>query len=115
MEEEYALLRAVVQSRAILSLGLACFHWTPLTSNNITTTPTTGGRGSECTTSTVQGQGSYLGVEVQVFNVWLLNQHSYTVDPSSAKFLVAHGFDFNKQFSQGLPYIPPSARAEVGL
>ena len=54
-------------------------------------------------------------LEVQVFNVWLLCDRPYTIDPSSAKFLVAHGFDFNKQFSLGLSYTPPEARNKVGV
>ncbi len=73
------MLREVVSSYAIVSMGVACFQWQPASSNAV-----------PC--------------RAEVFNILLLSQHSYTVDPSSAKFLLKHGFDFNKQLRHGLPY-----------
>ena len=70
-------------------MGVACFQWQP-SSGDIQTTS-----------------------NVEVFNIWLLSQHSYTIDPSSAKFLIDHGFDFNKQFRLGLPYTPAHANSKV--
>ena len=52
-------------------------------------------------------------LEARVFNVCLLTQQPFVTDPSSAQFLISHGFDFNKQYSVGLPYCPPSARTKV--
>ena len=101
MEEQYEELCEVVSSRAIVSLGVACFKWEE--------TP------NKSEVTTIAAECSCPGVGVQVFNVCLLSQHAYTIDPSSAKFLVAHGFDFNKQISLGLPYTPPAARTKVGV
>ena len=46
-------------------------------------------------------QSKYL---VQTFNIPLLCTESYVVDPAALKFLIAHNFDFNAQYSRGLPY-----------
>ena len=91
MEDHYQFLNTVVTSRAILSLGLACFKWSEL---------------DGCTSSAVP-------LHAEVYNVWLLIQQPFLTDPSSAKFLIKHGFDFNKQYSLGLPYLPPAARTKV--
>lgn len=81
LEDRYKVLREVAETRAVLSLGVACFQWGACDSGHV-----------DC--------------RVEVFNVWLLCQESYTIDPSSATFLLQHGFDFNKQFARGLPYSP---------
>ena len=91
MEEHYQKLCAVVTSRAILSLGVACFKWSNSGFSKTGPVP----------------------LEARVFNVWLLTQQPFVTDPSSAQFLILHGFDFNKQYSVGLPYCPPSARTKV--
>lgn len=41
---------------------------------------------------------------VQTYNIMALCQEEYVVEPSSLKFLVEHGFDFNKQYSCGVGY-----------
>lgn len=74
-------MRNVTDQYAVLSLGVACFQW------------------GSCDPSGVN-------CLVEVFNVWLMCQEPYMIDPSSASFLLQHGFDFNKQFAKGLPYNP---------
>lgn len=93
MEDHYQCLSAVVTSRAILSLGLACFKWS---------------KTGLCSAGPVP-------LMVEVYNIWLLIQQPFLTDPNSAQFLVNHGFDFNKQYSKGLPYLPPAARTEVRI
>ena len=88
LEDRYKVLREVAETHAVLSLGVACFQWGACDSGHV-------------------------DWRVEVFNVWLLCQEPYTIDPSSATFLLQHGFDFNKQFAKGLPYSPNSGEVSV--
>ena len=41
---------------------------------------------------------------MRTFNVAALCSEDYSVEPLALRFLVEHGFDFQKQYSLGVPY-----------
>lgn len=91
MDERYRNMCDVAKTRSIIALGLSCFQYLPI---NI---------GAQ--------NNNFLS---QTFNFLLLSSQEYTVDPSSLKFLVDHGFDFNAQYSLGLQYEANSEKVSWG-
>ncbi|XP_013782965.1 target of EGR1 protein 1-like [Limulus polyphemus] len=98
IEDRYKAIAEAVSSRAIISLGLSCFR---LSTNDDTSKNQEHCNGEECSKNNFEKSFRFL---VQTFNILVLCSEDYTVEPDSLKFLVDHGFDFNRQYSLGLPY-----------
>lgn len=87
IDERYLSICEVAKTRSIISLGLSCFkrQHEPDSDDHVTETNTS----------------TFL---VQTFNIFVLCSETYVVEPLALQFLVSHGFDFNRQYAQGLPY-----------
>ncbi len=46
----------------------------------------------------------YCSYDVQTFNLVTLCSEDYIVEPGALKFLVEHGFDFQRQYAKGIQY-----------
>ena len=101
MDDRYSGICDIAKSRSVLSVGLSCFrlhsHQTGMLSRR-----TDGENRSQTEMKTPRV--TELEYQVQTFNIMTLCSEEYVVDPASLKFLVHHGFDFNKQYAKGIPY-----------
>uniref|UniRef100_T1J7G0 Target of EGR1 protein 1 n=1 Tax=Strigamia maritima TaxID=126957 RepID=T1J7G0_STRMM len=92
VEERYKAICMAAKSRSIISFGISCFQ---LRHDQ---------RKSE------KESWNYL---VQTFNLTALCTDEYVVEPEALQFLVGHGFDFNKQYTQGIPYYKGNDRCNL--
>ncbi|KAI0217885.1 Target of EGR1 protein 1 [Lamellibrachia satsuma] len=103
IDDRYAVICELARSHSIISLGLSCFKLQGTTlSTSQTDTDDCVSPGDTVTVG--PGKNRQFKYLVQSFNIPLLCSESYVVDPSALKFLVGHKFDFNTQYSRGLPY-----------
>lgn len=76
IEDRYIALAEVAKTHAITAVGLSLY------------------------------QKSSTGYIVTNFHFVMLCMKEHTISPSSISFLVEHGFDFNDQYKNGIPYMP---------
>lgn len=101
LEDRYKNICETTKSRSILAIGLSCFQQM---------SPSPAANQSECSSGCRSESRSFrinqsgTSFIVQTFNILLLCEDEFVVEPLSLKFLIHHGFDFNRQFDKGLPY-----------
>lgn len=115
IEDRFRNISDTAKSRSILSLGISCFKLlsTPQISVNqpldksVCQSDITDQSYDSCDINQSgdsigsQSKCSYL---VQTFNILVLCDEDYVVEPASLRFLVQHGFDFNRQYEKGVSY-----------
>lgn len=99
LDIRYQNLAEVAKSYAVIAFGLSCFSC-----NSVSSISVQDGKGEEQIRS-----HDYM---VQTYNVLTMCSDPFTVDCSSLKFLLNHGFDFNKLYSKGTPYYKGCDRQE---
>lgn len=93
----------MAKSHSLLSIGLSCFKLQGVQQTTVIKDSPTDVAQSD-TAGEGLGSVKQWAFSVQTFNVVLLCSEDYLVEPASLKFLVEHGFDFNKQYSSGVTY-----------
>ena len=96
IDERYAHLRRIAQTRAIVSLGVACFARTD------------GGDGAA-----PDGSSKAACYRASTFAFALLCAQPHTLEPGAARFLCDHGFDFNSQYATGIAYEPAGSAKDA--
>eukprot|EP01124_Arcella_intermedia_P023060 TRINITY_DN3573_c0_g1_i1.p1 TRINITY_DN3573_c0_g1~~TRINITY_DN3573_c0_g1_i1.p1 ORF type:complete len:439 (-),score=107.66 TRINITY_DN3573_c0_g1_i1:73-1275(-) len=89
LEERYKALKVIADSHTVLSVGLSCFESLDGPSEPKEPSPSSP---QECRTN------------AWTFTFLVRSLDDFTSSPSSLKFLVEHGMDFNMVFSQGIPF-----------
>lgn len=92
----YRYTAEIARSYAVISLGLSCF--TCRSVSDVKVKDDEGGGVGGC--AQIRSH-DYL---VQTFDVLTLCSEPFTVECRAHKFLISHGFDFNKLYAKGLQY-----------
>lgn len=90
IDERYENASAVAKTRSIIALGLSVFANGSTAADN-----------ADDVDDDDVGHSTY---SVVTYNIFVLCNQEYIVEPGSLKFLVEHGFDFTRQYSKGVPY-----------
>ncbi|KAI8925502.1 ribonuclease CAF1 [Entophlyctis helioformis] len=88
IEDRYKALADVARSHALVAFGLSVFEKAPPSASSA---------------APASASAAFL---VHNFQFVMLSRREHAVDPSSLSFLVEHGFDFNDQIQNGIPYMP---------
>ncbi|XP_061181728.1 target of EGR1 protein 1-like [Saccostrea echinata] len=109
VEDRYKGTADNAKSRSVVSLGLSCFQLT-----HVDTKPRKHTSDMSDDSSVDDGSESchVWNFLVQTYNIMALCQEEYIVEPASLRFLVEHGFDFNKQYSCGVGYYRGNDKVE---
>jgi target of EGR1 protein 1 len=99
MSVRYEALRNVVDSGAVLSLGIAVFN--PRKEAGSDVSPGGG-------IPAAAGGKPAVQYEVATFDFCMCCETPWSVSADAGRFLVSHSFDFNRLFSSGIPYVRAS-------
>lgn len=96
IDDRYKAICDVAKTRSIIALGLSCFKiQNPISSSGATAT---------AGNTTRTPRNASVNFVAQTFNIFVLCAEDYVVEPLSLRFLIDHGFDFNRQYALGIPY-----------
>jgi len=122
IDERYLNTCLVAKTRSIIALGLSTFVLENIQTENgesINGTCTEKANGTEMENGNkTNGSGTdgspakSWNYRVCTYNIMMLCGEDYIVEPGALKFLVEHGFDFRKQYSQGIQYLRGNDREE---
>ena len=95
IDDRYISTGVAAKTRSIISLGLSTFR-----------------RADDADADGCDDKAP-VSFHVQTFDILAVCSEDYIVEPGSLKFLVQHGFDFNKQYSKGLTYYRGNDRVKI--
>lgn len=117
VEDRYAALKSVACSHSVIGVGMSVFTAVPPTTDDDEDGNGDDGYSQNDHNGKKRSLGRDRGEEekrrkkkcdyrVENFDFRLLSLADHVVSPASLTFLVQHGFDFNDQYLNGIPYYP---------